>query len=243
MAFQSWHIIFNNHSDCAGCAVSILICHDYRQVVRNLVMSFFAGMFIGRIGQGIRKFKLSSGRSKRCSQRTFFSLDLNRLTILSKNSVAILVDSHSINDNSPHSVRSVHAHASRHRCFVSIFGTTIGKVGFAHRQNTVACTRLCSVTGSIRISGVHRLYWDTRFQCARFIRRHRNPMVHAFIVIATIKGRIEILLRLLAPGKADVQTVQAVNAVHEGSRVIDIEAAVALGRGRRTCGRHEIGIA
>ena len=39
------------------------------------------------------------------------------------------------------------------------------------------------------------------------------------------------------------QTIQTINAIHEGSRVIDIEAAVALGRGRRTCGRHEIGIA
>ena len=67
-------------------------------------------------------------------------------------------------------------------------------------------------------------------------------MVHAFILIATTYGRIQILLRLLAPGKADVQTIQTVNAVHEGSRVIDIKAAVALGRGRRTCGRHEIGI-
>ena len=111
------------------------------------------------------------------------------------------------------------------------------KLRFAHRQNTVAGTRLRIVTGT------HRNHRDVRIQCTGFIWRHRNPMIHAFIVIPTTDGRIEILLRLLAPGKADVQTIQTVNAIHESSRVIDIEAAVALGRGRWTCGRHEIWIA
>ena len=117
------------------------------------------------------------------------------------------------------------------------------KLCFAHRQNTVADTKLCIVTGSIRIIGMHRIHRDARFQCTRIIGCHRNPMVYCTLVVIPSNGRIQIVLGLLSKVKADVQTVQAVDAAKQRCVTIDVEAAVALGcGGSGTSGRHEIGV-
>ena len=196
----------------------------------NLILPFPL-MFLGRVSQCIGVVQSSGGRIVDCRQISFICRDFHRITMFIQNRSSIRENSDTFNDNAAHTIRRCDLHGIRG--LGEVWPT---KLRFAHRQNTVAGTRLRIVTGT------HRNHRDVRIQCTGFIWRHRNPMVHAFIVIITTDGRIEILLRLLAPGKADVQTVQTVNAVHEGSRVIDIEAAVALGRGRRTCGRHEIGI-
>ena len=224
------HIIDDHDRNCAGSRISISISDCDIQVMGNLILPF-PFMFLGRVNQCIGVVQCPGGRIIDCRQVPFICRDLHRITMFIQNRSSIRENRDTFNDNAVHTIRSCDLHGI---CGLGEVRST--KICFVYRQNTVACTRLCIVVG------MHWLHRNARFQCTRIVRPHRNPMVHAFIVIITTDGRIEILLRLLAPGKADIQTVQTVNAVHEGSRIIDIEAAVALGRGRRTCGRHEIGI-